>query len=342
MTPDTPKISIAMTTFQGEKFLEEQLATFLEQSRLPDEIVIGDDGSTDGTWALLQDFAASSPVPVRLLRSDANRGLNRNIESVVAACSGSIIVLSDQDDYWARDKLAAVEAAFSDPAVTLWFSDAELVDSAGHPIGHTAWERVRLGGTDQARLREGRGVSRLVWGMTVTGATMAVRAKVVHLGCPLPPDLDEEPPLFLHDAWFAVLGALLGTTVVEPRPLTYYRQHTGQVAGLWRRSDEEGTSNAGLFGWRRRLEEARRRHAQLTVEHARVKLIADRIREADALGECRPAALEQLLGMEEYLAVRVQPPRTPARVVGVVQQWSRGRYGEYARGLRTAVADLVR
>jgi len=68
MDGESPSISVAMTTFQGEKYLNEQLAAILEQTRLPDEIVIGDDASTDDTWSILRAFEEASPVPVRLLR----------------------------------------------------------------------------------------------------------------------------------------------------------------------------------------------------------------------------------------------------------------------------------
>lgn len=63
MADGTLRISVAMTTYQGAKFLGEQLASILAQTQLPDEIVIGDDASTDGTWPILQEFAQSSPIP---------------------------------------------------------------------------------------------------------------------------------------------------------------------------------------------------------------------------------------------------------------------------------------
>ena len=119
-----PLLSVAMTTYQGEKYLAEQLDSILRQSRLPDEIVIGDDASIDSTWEILVRFARSAKVPVRLLRSRQNVGLNRNIETVMRACRGEVLILADQDDVWATDKVAVVEEAFTGSSYLSVGSDA--------------------------------------------------------------------------------------------------------------------------------------------------------------------------------------------------------------------------
>ncbi len=226
------RASVAMTTYRGGAYVVEQLESILTQTRAPDEVVVHDDASDDGTWERLTEYVATLDAPVRLHRNEVNVGLRRNVEAALQRCTGDVVVLADQDDLWQPDKLAVLMAAFeSDPATTLWFSDAELVDASGTPTGRTAWDAVHFGPEEQARVRSGD-VRRLVHGQTVTGATMAFRASVLDRALPLPDRLDGEDHLFLHDGWIAVIAACLGHVAVEPRALTRYRQHPDQLTAM--------------------------------------------------------------------------------------------------------------
>ncbi len=96
--PGRLRISIAMCTYNGARFLPEQLASFAAQERLPDELVVCDDGSTDATMEILQDFAATALFEVRVERNPQNLGFVRNFEKTLSLCTGDIVFLSDQDD----------------------------------------------------------------------------------------------------------------------------------------------------------------------------------------------------------------------------------------------------
>src|SRR5664279_1635435 len=87
--------------------------------------------------------------------------------------------LADQDDIWEPGKVAAIARAFGEPDVTLWFSDATLIDSRNQSLGTTAWEAVRFDQAARELVRQGNGLARLLHGETVTGATMAIRADVL-------------------------------------------------------------------------------------------------------------------------------------------------------------------
>ena len=105
-------ISIALCTYNGERFLRKQLDSYIQQTRLPDELVICDDGSKDRTLEILEEFAAKAPFSVRIYQNVQNLGWSKNFEKAINLCTGDLIALSDQDDEWLSHKLAKIEGFF--------------------------------------------------------------------------------------------------------------------------------------------------------------------------------------------------------------------------------------
>ena len=101
-----------MTTYQGQRYVAEQIASVFAQTRLPDLVIVADDASTDGTLDIVRAVERASAVPMRVLTAEANAGLRVNIETGLVACPPGIVVLADHDDVWRPDKLALVERAF--------------------------------------------------------------------------------------------------------------------------------------------------------------------------------------------------------------------------------------
>ena len=99
------KVSIALCTYNGENFLEEQLSSIGQQTRLPDELIISDDDSTDSTVQIAEKFAAIAPFSVKISINTKRLGSTKNFERAISQCSGDIIFLSDQDDYWNPKKI---------------------------------------------------------------------------------------------------------------------------------------------------------------------------------------------------------------------------------------------
>lgn len=324
-----PRISVAVATFDGERFIEEQLASIAGQHPPPYEVVIADDGSTDRTREIVASAISDVPFPVRLVGHD-HVGLRRNFERAIDACSGSVIALSDQDDIWLPGRLEAIATAFTDPAVSLWFSDAELIDEHGALLGVRLWELVTLPPDQQRALTGGGGVRRLLYGGTVTGATMAFRATLRSVALPFPTQLDD-PDVFLHDGWLAVFAALTGRVVTEAHCFTRYRRHERQFTTGMRDRPEPTVT-------RRDRERARRQSIQ--YEHVRVGLVLDRLLERDALNECTAEDQRLLTELEHLLGCRAHPPGT-GRTRGIYSALSAGLYDRYARGWRTALADLL-
>src|SRR5882762_9087557 len=99
------KISIAMCTYNGARYLREQLDSIAAQTRPPSELIVCDDNSLDETREIVAGFAASAPFPVRLGVNEQNLGSIRNFERAIKLCEGDLIALSDQDDVWLPEKL---------------------------------------------------------------------------------------------------------------------------------------------------------------------------------------------------------------------------------------------
>jgi len=105
-------ISVAMATFNGARYLGEQLTSLSSQTVKPLELVVCDDGSTDETAAILQSFSALAPFTVRVFKNAERLGYQQNFIKAASLCKGSLIAFCDQDDIWNDDKLDVVTKYF--------------------------------------------------------------------------------------------------------------------------------------------------------------------------------------------------------------------------------------
>lgn len=167
-------IAVAMCTCNGSRYVREQLQSIARQTTAADELVVCDDGSTDQTAPMVEEFAAGSPIRLRLARNPIALGCTRNFEQAIRLCSSQIIVLADQDDIWKPNKLAAIARAFADqPGAGYVFSDADIVDERGSGLEFSLWETV---GFKAPQFSPSRQVAMLLKRNLVTGAAMAFRA----------------------------------------------------------------------------------------------------------------------------------------------------------------------
>jgi len=221
------KISVAMCTYNGAAFVAEQLDSIARQTRVPDELVICDDRSTDDTLELVRDWSRHAQFDVRVEQNAERLGTIRNFDRAVGMCGGELIALSDQDDFWLPQKLGVVEARFlSDPGLGALFSDAELVDESLRPLGRRLWQSVGFDEREQRLLQQGHSESVLMKSF-VTGATLTFRKGIATLSRPFPTDL----PMFIHDGWIALLALAVSRVDFVNEPLILYRQHDAQQIG---------------------------------------------------------------------------------------------------------------
>lgn len=223
------KITVVLATFNGEKYLPEQLDSYLAQTRLPDELIAGDDGSTDATIALLTRFAKSAPFPVRILRH-GGLGASQNFWTTAHEATGTLVAWSDQDDVWSPEKLQTQEEVFTEAGATLVVHGVLPVDEELRPLTNRTAFSVRHQRIWQ-RLRSP------VW-LTWPGMTMLFRRELLSLG-----DWANRPPSpwslgqVMHDEYISLLAKVNGVVIHLPDRLVRYRQHTTNAIGAAQRLD---------------------------------------------------------------------------------------------------------
>jgi len=225
MTTQKLRVSVAMCTYNGSRFLPEQLGSIAAQTRLPDELVVCDDGSSDATPQIIEDFASSVAFPVRFFRNSRNLGSTKNFEQAIGLCTGDLIALCDQDDIWLPEKLARqAEMLERDPALGGVFSDAELVDDKSRLIGKRLWQVGFFTAGRQKSFSVGSGASVLLNRNVVAGATLMVRAALRAQWLPIP-----QP--WHHDGWIAWMLLLYSKLEFDQNQLIRYRLHENQQTG---------------------------------------------------------------------------------------------------------------
>jgi glycosyltransferase involved in cell wall biosynthesis len=218
---------VALCTFNGGPYLRQQLTSILEQDRRPDQLVVCDDGSSDGSVALVRELVESSGLAHRVLQNPTTLGVSCNFAQAIRLCEHDVVVFCDQDDVWRRDRLAQLEAAFQrSPDTALVFSDARVVDARGQSLGYTQWESALFSPRVRRASRQNL-LPVLLRYPVVCGATMAVRRESA-LRC-LP--IGEE---WLHDEWIALLCAATSKLGFVEAPLVNYRIHGSQVVSVER------------------------------------------------------------------------------------------------------------
>jgi len=222
-------ISVAMCTYNGAKFLPEQLESIANQTIPVDELVVCDDGSKDDTIQVLKRYSQKLPFPIFIYQNETNLGSTKNFEKCLSLCKGDIIFFSDQDDAWRKDKVEKQMAHFNaNPAIDAVFSDAMMMDDDSKPTGRTIWQEIEFDAAEQAKWLRGESHKVLFKGFVVTGATLAIRKSALSRLMPFPTHI----PDFIHDAYIAMILSLEEKIAFINEPLIKYRIHASQQVGF--------------------------------------------------------------------------------------------------------------
>ena len=189
-------VTICLCTYNGAPYLTEQLASLASQRRLPDEVVISDDGSRDGTLDLLERWAASAPTRVLIERRADPVGHVANLQSALRRASSDFVFICDQDDRWSPEKVQRLALVLEDtPEVAGAFCDSALIDGASGPVAGSLWHTLRFGSAEQAAIASGRGLKVLLRRNVVAGHALALRRDRLDLLLPFPSGRTAPPSL---------------------------------------------------------------------------------------------------------------------------------------------------
>jgi len=315
------RVSVALCTYNGAAFIDEQLRSLLSQTRRLDEIVVVDDGSTDETSAIISRLAQTATTSIRQYRNATTLGVTRNFERAVSLASGDVIFLADQDDVWRADKVERMLPSFSDPAVLLVHSDARLVDAQLRDLGSSLLEALEIREWERERFQLRRGLDVLIRRNLITGAATAIRRDLVALAMPFAAG-------WVHDEWLAAIAALVGHIERVDEPLLQYRQHGGNQIGARRR----GVLERYVPNLRLSLSVRNQRVARLRALHQRaIELVS--------VDQSKVALIEEAVA---HAVMRATLPESRARrPLPVAQEFFSGRYARYSNGWRGALRDLI-
>jgi len=319
------RISTALCTYNGARWLPEQLQSYQVQLRPVDELIVCDDQSQDNSLRIVEEFAAATTLPVRAARNEVNLRSTANFAKAISLCSGDVIVLSDQDDVWLPQKIERLEKVLdANPMTGMVFSDAQMVDEKLQPLGYTLWDAVRFSPHVRKVFRTNGAFDYLLRRYAVTGATMAFRSEYKDLVLPIPDD-------WVHDAWIALLISAVAEVAFVEESLILYRQHAAQ---------QIGEKVRGLYGqylmakrmdlpYFERLLKGHQAVRQRLAEQARWPVGPEKLAALDE----KINFLEQRISMRRGNRLR--------RLLPIAEQLRRGRYGRFGEGWKSLGQDLL-
>ena len=200
-------VSIAVATYNGEKFLKEQLNSLISQTYKNIEIIISDDGSTDGTLEILYDYQKEYPF-VSIKQNASPHGIKRNFENALKYCNGKFIAFSDQDDIWMLDKIEKLVNVIGNNALA--YHDSLFVDDDGTSLNKTF--------SDVFRRYSGHNPLAYLLSNSVSGHALLFHRKLLEIALPFPDARH-------HDWWLAFRAADNGGVKFLDEVLVHYRQH---------------------------------------------------------------------------------------------------------------------
>lgn len=216
-------ISVVIATYNGEKYIEEQLESILAQSVRVNEIIICDDASSDETLKICNDKLGGGNIKYSILQHDINQGVVSSFKEALFASTGDIVFFCDQDDVWLPNKVATFISKFKEEKdVDLLFSNAYITNADLKPTGKYLWDTIKFRPSQQ-EFKECLQIEMLKRNI-FTGMCMALRRNLIDDGIWFSKDM-------LHDeciGWYALMKG--GVDYID-KPLVYYRQHSNNVIG---------------------------------------------------------------------------------------------------------------
>lgn len=203
-----PLVSIALCTYNGAKYLRRQLDTLVGQTYPNLEIIAIDDGSTDDTVAILNEYGVQHPF-IKVYQNTQNLGYVKNFERAIGLCTGAYIALADQDDIWDANKIQLMVDNIGDN--TLIYHDSEFVDEQGAALNKklSQFRNFYAGNNGNVFLLEN----------CVSGHALLFKRELLQY-------FTGFNSVIFHDHWLAYIACNNGGITFIPQTLVQYRQHT--------------------------------------------------------------------------------------------------------------------
>ena len=201
-----PLISVVVCSYNGERFIKEQVDSILNQAYSNIEIIISDDASTDATQQILQQYKTNQKV--KLFLQSKNLGPAKNFEFAIQQTMGAFIAFSDQDDIWRPEKIEKLYSAIGDGS--LIYSDSELIDEEGNKLNKKI--------SDLRNMYSGHKTTGFVFSNVVWGHALMINSKILPSVLPIPGGIP-------HDIWTAFIATTITGIKYLDQSLTLYRQH---------------------------------------------------------------------------------------------------------------------
>lgn len=290
-------ISVAMATYNGERYLSEQLDSIARQTLLPDELVVCDDQSSDSTRAVVENFGQTAPFPVHFHENSQRLHFADNFLQAAARCQGDYVAFCDQDDVWLPEKLERVAEAFDRTGAAL--------------VAHQALSFTEGSDREESFQFAHHGVLlsddlfpwHFFFGFACTFRRDLLDVSPAELR---PFDVIDPRRRLAHDRWITFLATMRGVVVALPDELTRYRQHDTNESGWMRSGRSAGAAysaarNRFAYNLAKHLSAARRfieiLEEQIAkregADHYDLGRLLDRWRELDAAYRARLAIAEE-------------------------------------------------
>lgn len=217
------KISIAMATYNGEKYIAKQLDSILSQSFSDFELIICDDCSSDSTIDIINKYLINDSR-ISLFVNKKNIGFKNNFEKIISYCNGEYVAFADQDDIWNKNHLLELYNNINNCNVIC--GDNSFIDEKDNKIGINFYESnlfslVKYPNNFDILLKI------ILSGNCFQGTSMLIKKSFLDLHLPIPDNF------YFHDLWFASIACSQDSFKVIEKSITYYRQHDTQVTKIY-------------------------------------------------------------------------------------------------------------
>ena len=241
------QIDILLATYNGQKYLNEQLDSILNQTYNNFRLIISDDASSDDTKKILEEYKKKDSR-IEVYYHEENLGYVKNFEFLLSKVENEIYALADQDDIWLQNKIENSVKSLNENNADLYFCDLLLINDEGKEIGNSFWKEKGF----YKKVLKDKNYKGLLLNNYITGCTIVTKKKFLKDILPIP----QNAKYMIHDYWIAIVTSQKGKIVYSKEPFIKYRQHEENQVGYKMKSKELGS-----------LEEIRNMFIDVKIEH---------------------------------------------------------------------------